>query len=107
MQNPRKTAYKLFDFFANCEYFEEAFNYDEVLKLPLPKTKDTEERGGEGAVVVGGTYEHLADILSVVKEEAIGYEGMKIDRMFFEKFEDVVRVDNTIAAPSRLASGSA
>jgi type I restriction enzyme R subunit len=33
---PHKTAYKLFDFFATCEYFEEKFNYDEVLKLPRP-----------------------------------------------------------------------
>lgn len=99
VQNPRKTAYKLFDFFANCEYFEEEFNYDEVLKLPPPKTKGTGEGGGVGPVVVGGTYEHLgADILSMVKEETIGYEGMKIDRMFFEKFEDAVRADNTIAA---------
>jgi len=31
-----KTKYKLFDFFAVCEYFEEKFNYDEVLKLPPP-----------------------------------------------------------------------
>ena len=29
-----KTAFKLFDFFGNCEYFETEFNYDEVLKLP-------------------------------------------------------------------------
>lgn len=26
-----KTQYKLFDFFANCEYFEHEFDYDEVL----------------------------------------------------------------------------
>ena len=50
-------------------------------------------------MVVGGTYEHLgADILSMVKEEAIGYEGMKIDRMFFEKFEDVIRANDTVAS---------
>jgi len=98
VQNPSKTAYKLFDFFANCEYFEEEFNYDEVLKLPPPKGKGGEEGGGHGPVVVGGTYEHLgADILSMVKEETIGYEGMRIDRMFFEKFEDAVRADDTIA----------
>ena len=24
----------MFDFFANCEYFEEKYNYDEILKLP-------------------------------------------------------------------------
>ena len=33
---PKKTAFKLFDFFANCEYFEEKFNYDEVLNSPAP-----------------------------------------------------------------------
>ena len=99
VQQPSKTAYKLFDFFANCEYFEEEFNYDEVLKLPPPRATGTAEGGGQGPVVVGGIYEHLgADILSMVKEETIGHEGMKIDRMFFEKFEDVVRADNTIAA---------
>jgi len=76
VQNPSKTAYKLFDFFANCEYFEAEFNYDEVLKLPPPRGTTGDEGGGQGPVVVGGTYEHLgADILSMVKEETIGYEG--------------------------------
>jgi len=98
VQRPAKTAYKLFDFFANCEYFEKEFNYDEVLKLPRPQIGGREVGGGTGPVVVGGTYEHLgADILSMVKEEAIGYEGMKIDRMFFERFEDTVRENETIA----------
>ena len=99
VQQPIKTAFKLFDFFANCEYFEEDFNYDEVLKLPPPKGKGGDDGGGQGPVVVGGTYEHLgADILSMVKEETIGYEGMKIDRMFFEKFEDVIRANDTVAS---------
>ena len=98
VNNPFKRAFKLFDFFANCEYFEEEFNYDEVLKLPPPKGKGGDGGGGQGPVVVGGTYEHLgADILSMIKEEIIGYEGMKIDRMFFEKFGDTVR-DNEIVA---------
>lgn len=99
VQQPIKTAFKLFDFFANCEYFEEDFNYDEVLKLPPPKSKCSDDGGGQGPVVVGGTYEHLgADILSMVKEETIGYEGMKIDRIFFEKFEDVIRANDTVAS---------
>jgi len=33
-----------------------------------------------------------------MKEETIGYEGMKIDRMFFEKFEDTMRGNETVAA---------
>ena len=93
-----KTAFKLFDFFANCEYFEKEFNYDEVLKVPRPQGAGRAEGGGIGPVVVGGTYEHLgADILSTIKEVTIGHEGMKIDRMFFEKFEDTVRENEIIA----------
>ncbi|MDP2853195.1 MAG: DEAD/DEAH box helicase family protein [Smithellaceae bacterium] len=94
---PQKNAFKLFDFFANCEYFEEDFNYDEVLKLPPPKRKGG-GGGNGGPVEVGGTYEHIgADILATIREETIGLEGMKIDRMFFEKFEDTVRDNETIA----------
>ena len=81
---PQKSAFKLFDFFANCEYFEEEFNYDEVLKLPRPQPRRLDDGGGTGPVVLDGIYEHLgADILASVREETIGYEGMKIDRMFF------------------------
>ena len=96
---PQKTAYKLFDFFANCEYFETDFNYDEVLKLPRPSSRGGDTGGGTGPVVVGGTYEHLgADIIASVRVAQITAEGMKIDRMFFEKFEDAVRDNATIAA---------
>ena len=101
VQQPIKTAFKLFDFFANCEYFEEEFNYDEVLKLPPPKSKGMGggDRGGDGPVVVGGSYEHLgADILASIRVEEISAEGMKIDRMFFEKFEDVIRANDGVAA---------
>lgn len=96
VRKPEKTSFKMFDFFANCEYFEEKFDYDEVVKLPKPKGK-----GGEGPDPPPpfGTYNHLgADILASIKEERIGFEGMKIDRMFFEKFEETVREDPKIAA---------
>ena len=96
VRQPHKKAYKLFDFFANCEYFEEKFNYDEVLPLPALSTYDPGKGGSPR--VQPGTYTHIgADILSLIKEETIGVEGMKIDRMFFEKFEDTVRADQTIA----------
>ncbi|MCX7248275.1 MAG: DEAD/DEAH box helicase family protein [Burkholderiales bacterium] len=101
VQQPTKTAFKLFDFFANCEYFEEEFNYDEVLKLPPPKSKGMGggDGGGDGPVVVGGSYEHLgADILASMRVEQITAEGMKIDRMFFEKFEDVIRANDNVAS---------
>jgi type I restriction enzyme R subunit len=94
---PQKFTFKIFDFFANCEYFEDKFNYDQVLKLPRPKGKNGEGGGGTGPVWVGA-YEHLGtDIIASIKEEIIGYDGMKIDRMFFEKFEDTVRRNEVIA----------
>jgi len=99
LQQPVKTAFKLFDFFANCEYFEVEFNYDEVLKLPPSKSKDGADEDSEGPVVIGGTYEHLGtDLLASMRVEEITADGMKIDRMFFEKFEDVIRADDTVAA---------
>ena len=99
VSQPRKTAFKLFDFFANCEYFEEDYNYDEVLKLPRPASKGSGDDVDIDPGLGVGTYEHLgSDILATIKEEAVGYEGMKIDRMFFEKFEDSVRENKTITA---------
>ena len=60
VKKPKKSSFKLFDFFANCEYFEKEFKYDEVRKLPKPKTGG-KEGGGEGPVVTSGIYEHLGD----------------------------------------------
>ena len=95
---PEKTAFKLFDFFANCEYFEEEFNYDEVLELPQPRADDGDDKGecqGPSRVFA---YEHLGpDILSTIREETIGYGGMKIDRMLFDRFADTVRMNETVA----------
>ena len=100
VQQPIKTAFKLFDFFANCEYFEEDFNYDEVLNLPPPKAMGSDDGGGsQGPVTVSGTYDHLgADILASMRVEEITAEGMKIDRMLFEKFEGVVRANDDVTA---------
>lgn len=98
IKEPNKSSFKLFDFFANCEYFEEEFDYDQVLVLPKPKGNGG-DTGTGGATVYDGTYEHQgSDIISSVKEEQVGYNGMKIDRMFFEKFEDTVKENDFIAA---------
>ena len=96
IREPQKTSFKLFDFFANCEYFEKDFKYDEVLALPKLKP----ETGGDGDPIKKiGSYEHLgSDILLSLKEEAIAYGGMKIDRLYFERFEAVIRSDRELAA---------
>jgi len=87
-----KNKFKLFDFFANCEYFEEKFNYDEILKVPKIGTGGT---GGEPVdideVTIG-----TPDPLKTFHEKAIGVEGMKVDRKLFEKFEDVLKSDSFV-----------
>ena len=96
---PDKTAFKLFDFFGNCEYFEKEFNYDEVLEIPrLQRLKGNGDgNGGDQSIASGYTYEHLGrDILATIREEPIGLEGMKIDRMMFDRFADRVREDATV-----------
>ena len=91
---PQKTVFKLFDFFGNCEYFETEFDYDEVLKLPRPQPQT---EGNGDSPQHHETYEHLGhDILEGIVEETIGPEGMRIDRMFFDRFADTVRQDETI-----------
>ena len=93
---PEKTRFKLFDFFGNCEYFETEFNYDEVLKLPRLQPVE-HEIDGEGRTVTFGGYEHLGkDILSSIKEETFGPQGMRIDRKLYDRFADTVRADDTV-----------
>ncbi len=90
VEHPEKTAYKLFDFFANCEYFEEDYDYDQVIELPSPGEPRPPRDAGPAAT--RGGYDHLgADILSTIKEETIGHEGMRVDRMFYQRFEETVR----------------
>jgi type I restriction enzyme R subunit len=89
-----KTQYKLFDFFANCEYFEETFNYDEVLKLPRPGAGEGTGEGGGTSVGPNGEYIHAgSDAIARFAEQPVGAQGMKIDRMFFEGFENTVKAD--------------
>lgn len=88
-----KENFKLFDFFANCEYFEEKYNYDEVLKLPVKAGK-----GGEAGppVDVDEMEVFKPDPLKTMTEKAVGLQGMKIDRKLFEKFEVTVKKDPVV-----------
>ncbi|WP_343586003.1 DEAD/DEAH box helicase family protein [Flavobacterium sp.] len=90
-----KENFKLFDFFANCEYFEKDFAYDEALQLPKPK------EGSNNIEQIGNTsinkyISQISDPLTLMEETKIGYEGMKIDRMLFQKFEDRIVMDDII-----------
>lgn len=99
LSDVRKSSFKLFDFFANCEYFEERFNYDEELRLPqtstIPLTNGDGGGGGSGTVTgSAGVYERFGPdhVVSTV-ETQIGEDGMRVDRELFRKFEAAARAD--------------
>ena len=86
-----KKHFKIFDFFANYEYFEKKYNYDEVLKLP--QKISTGAKAGIGEVVIDEIKIFKPDPLKTLAEISIGLKGMKIDRKLFDKFEEVVKND--------------
>ena len=91
----QKSKFKLFDFFANCEFFEEKFDYDEVIKLPSKGSMG--DGTGGGGYTTSDDYDSTSpDPLKSMKVSDIGAEGMKIDRMYFDKFEDKVKEDAKI-----------
>ena len=89
-----KHAFKLFDFFANCEYFEEKFNYDEVLKLPR---EETSYKPGpippEPPTVREDFISSIDDPLKSLRETPVGPDGMRVDRELYEKFENDIKND--------------
>lgn len=86
-----KTNFKLFDFFANCEYFEEKFDYDEVLKLP--KFCDTTTVGTGGGEGIKTVTLNIPDNVHTVVETLIGSQGMKIDRQLFQQAKETISTD--------------
>ena len=87
----QKERFKIFDFFANFEYFEEKYNYDEVIELP--RVGGDRLEGPEPPKLPAGYESGREDFLISREETVIGLEGMKIDRMYFEKFEEQVKRD--------------
>ena len=93
----KKESFKLFDFFAVCEYFEEKYDYDQVLKLANPKPyvhgtpPDIEPRPKKD----GFDYTET-DKISSWNESKVGFEGMKVDKMFFQQFEEEIQQDTDI-----------
>jgi type I restriction enzyme R subunit len=90
----QKEKFKLFDFFANCEYFEEKFNYDEVIKLPPLRPTGPGPEPPLPPSPGQPDYTNVnPDPLATIRETTIGLLGMKIDRKFYEQFEEKVKQD--------------
>ncbi|MDP4200456.1 MAG: DEAD/DEAH box helicase family protein [Bacteroidota bacterium] len=91
-----KTTFRLFDFFGNVEFFEHKFDYDERLKLPLPRSDRPPEGEPPPRHPEGSYVSERLDPLKDLKEIQVGLEGLKPDRMLFQKFEETVKNDPVV-----------
>lgn len=103
-----KTQFKLIDFFAVCEYFNEQYDYKTQLKPP----KKVEGSGKGGYDINSGDsgedevnepaskYRPVElgeiDALHATTETSIGKEGMHIDREMFAKFQEEASNDEEL-----------
>ena len=97
-----KETFYLFDFFANCEYFEDKYPYDEVLDLPKLKEQTAPIEHEPGLLgrdevlagpqqAVGGYTRTAADLISTVKEGQVSYDGMAIDSKLYGALHDAAQ----------------
>ncbi|MFM7858431.1 MAG: DEAD/DEAH box helicase family protein, partial [Flammeovirgaceae bacterium] len=94
-----KATFKLFDFFATCEYFEEKYQYDQVLKLPknVEQIDDFPTVDDNTLKPKRDGYEYKEnDKIATWNEQQVDFTGMKVDRMFFQTFDETVKQDATI-----------
>ncbi len=89
----KKEHFKLLDFFANCKYFEEEFNYNAILDLVI-------QLEGTGGGVESFNIDEIAiydpDKINKIEDTAVGEEGMRIDRKLFEKASEEVQKDSEV-----------
>ncbi|MFQ5629214.1 MAG: DEAD/DEAH box helicase family protein [bacterium] len=87
-----KEKFKLFDFFANCEYFEKEYDYDQVIELPKIGTSV----GGDGPIHYDEYTSHKIDPLKTMKVSDVGPEGLRPDRELFGHFTQTIKEDDFV-----------
>ncbi len=86
-QKVDKNGFGLFDFFANCEYFEKDFDYDQKLVPPRGPTPPSPNGGGGGGIRIDTLTNTSPDPIAAVAQEHVGVFGMRIDReMYRDRF---------------------
>ena len=87
-----KAQYKFFDFFATCEYFENEFDYDQKIKLPVGTPTEPNGSGpGAPTIDIGSIDLATSDQIASLTETPEGVI-MRIDR---EGFKNAVAEDVT------------
>lgn len=96
----KELSFKMFDYFANCEYFEKEYNYDQQLALPkIPNGQEMVSEWDDGAEgtqkkTIRWAFENQEDDVVVMMQETIIWvDGMKIDReLYAQSFEKDIKV---------------
>jgi type I restriction enzyme R subunit len=97
-----KDGFGLFDFFANCEYFEEDFDYDQKLIPPREPAPPGPNGGGGGAGVrIDSLTNTSPDPIRTIEDQTVGKWGMRIDRemyrdRFAQKASEAAESDSTL-----------
>lgn len=88
----KKTTFKLFDFFATCEFFEEKFNYDEKVKMPkiYKKSEPIDDYGEEDGSIEKVIYRGDDILINLTQQEL---PIAKIDVMLNKSFEEKINLD--------------
>jgi type I restriction enzyme, R subunit len=89
----KKERFKILDYFANFEYFEEKYDYDQVLKLPKIGTGPG---GGGGGIDIDPFTSDILDPIKTYKTTKIGLDGMRVDRELFGHFAQTVKEDDFV-----------
>ncbi|MBS4015968.1 MAG: DEAD/DEAH box helicase family protein [Candidatus Latescibacteria bacterium] len=83
----KKADYKLFDFFANCEYFEEKYQYDQIIALPPTTTTYPPQPPGP-IIIREPTAVYIPDPLKTMEVISFKDDVMRVDReLYMDKFE--------------------
>lgn len=91
----KKELFYLFDYFANCDYFEHDYPYDEIPDLPADKPQPATISGPGGIIIdfpppdETGHTRRAGDQIQTVAEKQIGYEGMPIDTKLYGVLRDM------------------
>lgn len=100
-----KNNFKLIDFFAVCEYFDEKYDYEAVLTVPKkieganvsyapPEVDGTTTSPSDGHTTRGVDLNEF-DKLKNQTTTVIDGQGMRIDREMFRKFKEELQKDQT------------
>lgn len=92
----KKENFRIIDFFAVCEYFEEKYDYDAPLVVPKQKESTIGIPPINYPVPPDIVIDRPVDLgedddLRNIDETVVGKEGMRIDREMFRSFQDEVR----------------